>query len=274
MPTTALIRHSFTLALLVAASTSTWAQSAASTRTTFVGGLQFEVGLTAYQETYREVNASGQRIMQEKANMAGIQGTVTVPLDTQWNARVKGEWARGETKYTGSPWGGAYGDLLASGIDREKFEVQAEALFSPHNLPGTTFSAGLAARRLTDELQQMAGGYERTNTAYFATLGVEHRFALSSQWTLKPAVRYLHLIDGTQKVALEGGIRLKQNDGHGFDLSATLQQVRADGSGLRIRPFWRYYKIGASDPYYVPGGAYEEPKNTTRELGLDVSWVF
>ena len=273
MPT-ALIRHSFTLALLATASASAWCQAGPHARTTFVGGLQFEVGLTAYQETYREVNASGERIMQEKANMAGIQATATLPLHTEWQARVKGEWVRGETKYTGSPWGGTYGDLRASGIDREKFEVQAEALFSPSSLPGTAFFAGLAARRLTDDLQQMPGGYERTNTAYFGTLGVEHRLAISPQWTLKPAVRYLHLIDGTQKAALEGGIRLQQNDGHGVDLSATLEQVRADGSGLRVRPFWRYYKIGASDKFYVPGGAYEEPKNTTRELGVDVSWKF
>lgn len=239
-----------------------------------LGGLQWELGLTAYQETYREVGSGGQRIMQEKAAMAGVQARVTLPLNLQWSARLSAEYARGESKYTGSAWGGSYGSLHASGIGREKIQAQAEILFRPPTWGATTLTAGLLARRLNDALDRLPAGYERTNTGYFGTLGVEQHIALSHGWALRPAIQYLHLLDGTQKADLDGGLRLKQKKGHGWEASATFQQLRADGSGLQIRPFWRYFKMGASETVDASSASYIEPENSTRELGVDLRWKF
>lgn len=276
MPSASLDAYSRVLAsaLLTLSTVAAHAQSSPAAPNTSIHGLQFELGLTAYQETYKE-EVGGSRVMQEKANMAGIQGRLTMAIDPQWLARLGAEYARGESKYTGAFQGSSYGSLQASGIDREKLQVQAEVVFMPATWQGSALSAGLLARRLTDDLHQIPGGYERVNTSYFATLGAEHRFALSSTWQVTPALRYLHLIDGTQKADLDGGLRLKQNRGHGIDVSATFQQVRADGSGMTVRPFWRQLRISASDAVTAPSGTrYVEPKNTTQEIGLDLGWVF
>lgn len=263
-----------TCAWLTVSTMAVQAQPSAPVRSTSIHGLQFEMGLTAYQETYRE-EVSGARVMQEKAHMAGIQGRLTMALDPQWLARLSAEYARGDSKYTGSALGGSYGSLRASGIDRDKVQMQAEIIFMPATWQGSALSAGLLARRLTDDLQQIPGGYHRSNTGYFATVGAEHRFALSSAWYLTPTLRYLHLLDGTQKAGLEGGLRLQQDRGRGIDVSASFQQVRADGSGITVRPFWRYLRIGASDTVTAPSGMrYTEPKNTTQEIGIDLGWVF
>lgn len=268
--------HAWKLAALGAAwmgtvlVTPAQAQTTAPARVSVVGGLQLELGLSAYQESYKEYNTAGQLIMQEKADMVGVYGRATVPLNADWHGRLSAEYAYGQSDYTGSVWGGSYGSLHGWGIDRHRFSAHAEALYAPQAWGGLALSLGLSGRHLVDQLEQIAGGYRRENTGYFATFGVEHRWQLAPGWLLRPAASYQYLLHGRQTAETQGGLRFKQDQGYGYALSLQLQQLRPDGSGLSIRPFWRYLEIKDSQP----SRGYYEPKNKTQELGLDVGWRF
>ncbi|MGN1056241.1 MAG: hypothetical protein ACI4QS_05955 [Comamonas sp.] len=255
---------------LIATSTSAVAQTSGLQRLPGAHGMQLEMGPRTYRETYKEVDARGGPLMREQADMLGIYGRATWPMKSDWGARVGASYAYGRSDYTGSVWGGSYGSLQAWGVDRHALELQAEAVYAPAAWNGLALSGGLAGRRLTDELDQVAGGYRRVNTGYFALVGVAHDWALSPTWRLQPALQYRYLLRGTQTAATQGGLKFRQNDGHGLELSAQFQQQRSDGSGLHIRPFWRQLEIGASEP----SRGFYEPKNSTRELGLDVGWRF
>lgn len=258
---------------LAAASTFSSAALAQNNQLSFKPSEGMEISIGRYTETYKESNDDGSPLMQEEADMTSIKFMQTTGINDAWSQRFSMEYAFGDSTYTGSYWGGQYGDLVEGGISRWRLQTDYQLLLTPQELKGLTFTGGLGYRILRDNLQETAGGYERTNRLLYATLGAEYRINLQNNWTLTPAVQYKHLISGTQMSPLSED--LKQSKGSGHDLSLRLEKTNSYGYGFSATAYLRTWDIKASDMApYVGGGYVYEPANKTREVGIQLGYVF
>lgn len=232
----------------------------------------FELGLTTHQETYEEFNPDGSKLMQEKGQMTGIKGSVTRAIEgTGGKVVVTGEYAVGDSKYTGSYWGGSYGDLVVGGIGRSLFEVTGVYKHTAPEWNGVTAGAGLGYRRLQDNLQDAGpGGYERINERFYLTLSLEKAVALTDAWTVTPVVQYKHLLSSKQDSDLYGGISVDQKKGYGAELAVAFAH-KGEKVNTIITPYYRMWKIKDSE---VHGSGLYEPRNDTKEVGVALTFQF
>lgn len=227
----------------------------------------FEVGAAMHSELYEEFDTAGGKIMEEDARMAGFKLGLTRHFDARNDFKVGFEYVRGNSDYTGSLIGGNYGDLRIYNLSRNMFDINGTYGHRLEAFPNTTFSAGLGYRRLTDNLQEAGAiGYKRVNDLVYATLGVEYAI-IGDQWTITPGARTKHLLRGEQFSDLLGGITVKQKSGNGSDLYVSF----AHKSGLVLTPYLRTWSI--KDSEVSPQGLYE-PRNKTREIGVEAAWRF
>lgn len=228
----------------------------------------FEIGLTAHQETYEEF-IDGDKAMQEKGILYGLKAGLSRSIG-EGAITLTGELAGGESKYTGSYMGGSYGDLTASGVPRRLIEVTAK-YSHPVFYEGLTLSGGLGYRHLTDNLNAVGhGGYKRTNSRLYMTVGLDKTFQLNNNWNLVPGIEYKHILSGKQKADLDGGISLKQNDGYGVEARIAIVN-KGDKFNTVITPYYRIWNVQKSD---TNGAGYYEPKNKTSEIGLSLTVRF
>lgn len=263
----------FALTALACAPTLASAQQGLQLDLAPTSGLEFSIG--TYQETYKEFDDSGNTFMQEKAMMTSVKVSNTARLSDVWKHRIGLEYAFGDSEYTGSYWGGTYGDLKEDGISRWRAEVDYTLLMTHPELWGMTLSGGLGYRVLQDNLQEVNGGYERTNMMWYAKLGAERRFNFENGWSLTPAVTYKHMLRGTQANSISTD--LTQDKGKGYDLSLRLEKLDRLGGGFTASMFYRKWDIKASDSGYTTTGAptaVYEPANKTDEVGVQVGYIF
>ncbi|KVP17188.1 hypothetical protein [Burkholderia ubonensis] len=230
----------------------------------------FELGLTTHREVYKEYNPDGSKLMQEEAWMTGIKGGVTREFaDIGGKVVLTGEFAMGRSDYTGSYWGGNYGDLHVNNLDRTLFEVTGMYKQSAPMWNGLSAGAGLGYRRLVDNLQQGPGGYKRTNDRVYLVVGLEQAFELKN-WTITPGVQYKHILSGKQRSDLWGGITHKQ-DGYGAEASIAFVH-KGDKYNTVVTPYYRLWDIKDSNVDYRTG-TYE-PRNKTKEFGVALTFQF
>lgn len=238
----------------------------------------FEIGTEVYQETYKET-VDGQPFMKEQAIMIGVNGAVRLQFTNQDAVKFSARYAQGKSDYTGAFDGQPYGSLTSNGQDRYTYEFrgvyEATGPVSGHDL---TTSLGLGYRNLTDRLDQSGpGGYKRESEYFYATLGLEAKYGLgASSWDVTPKIAYNHLIQGTQHSFIGGNdFQNRQNNGHGFELSAAVSRQLQNTQEIRLTPFYRYWKVRESEATPIGGGfAIVEPENKTNEFGLNLSYVF
>jgi hypothetical protein len=256
-------KHLFALALFAATGLASAQSSSAAT----VRAYTVEIGALTHSELYEEFTPAGGKIMQEDASMQGLRVNVTRHIDAASEVTVGLEYARGKAEYTGAYMGGNYGDLQVGGLSRQLFDVTGAYGFRFHEMPDTTFSAGMGYRRLVDNLQEAgAGGYKRVNNLIYATLGVEHAFK-GQAWTISPGLRHKHLLRGDQFSDLLGGITVDQKGGSGSEVYVSF----AHQSGLVLTPYVRLWSIKDSE---VSPQGLNEPRNKTREIGIQAAWRF
>lgn len=231
----------------------------------------YELGLGTHRELYEEFNADGSKLMQEEAQMTAIRGSVSRKVgDTGGAVILSGEYAFGDSTYTGAYWGGNYGDLKIKGLSRYAFDTQLTYKHTSPMWNGVSVGAGLGYRRLVDNLQEAgAGGYKRVNDRYYLALSLEKDIAIDA-WTITPSAQYKHILKSNQYSDLFGGVNTAQKEGHGAEFAVAFAHKGADYTTV-ITPYYRMWDIKDSEMH--PLGVYE-PRNKTSEAGVALSFKF
>lgn len=268
------LRIRFALATLgILSASAALAQEQASPVKDFLHRNSVSIGLSTYNERYEEFSSDGAKIVQEKAPMASFDLGAKIPLNDIARLDLTASWAKGTTTYTGSYWGGNYGDLVAEGWDRSKFEATALYKLSPAAWHGVTVGGGLGYRKLVDDLQDSGpGGYKRVNTLWYAALSAEAKFQVTPCWSLTPSVTVKKGLKSRQKSytadLLGQDITHKQDDVTGGELALAIQTANAPS--IVVTPFVRLWKVDASNIVMDT----VEPDNKTREIGIALSLQF
>jgi len=233
----------------------------------------FELGATAYRETYKEF-IGGSKVMKQEAEMMGVQAGVTRAFEHGGKLKLSGSFATGESDYTGSYQGGKYGDVTANNLDRYAITTDLEYKLVAPSFYDVEFGAGVGYRRLVDRLDQAGeGGYRRQNDRAYLSLSMERTFA-AGNWTLTPKAKYKHVVWGQQKSDIYGGLKMKQDKGYGAELSLAISHKDA-WNGLTVTPYVRTWDIKASKSVQLsPSVAAYEPRNKTKEIGINISLTF
>lgn len=235
--------------------------------------VKFRLGADFNSEKYTE-RFKGAKFMQEDANLVGITAGVDIPLSYKSYFAFDGSYSIGDSTYTGSTHSGSYGDLNHSGVDRYVYKISGTYKRQFDSLLGTTLGVGVDYRELKDKLSKAGyGGYDRTNKTLWGHIIAERGFELTSRWTFTPQVKGSYLIKGTQKSELNHiigqDISHRQNKGYGWELG--LGFTKDLGSyDITLKPYYRLTDIKDSK---VSRGTIE-PRNKTKELGLQVFFTF
>lgn len=231
----------------------------------------YELGMGTHRELYEEFDNSNGKLMQEEAQMIAIRGSVSRKIgDTGGTVILSGEYAFGDSNYTGAYWGGKYGDLKIKGLGRSAIETQLTYRHTSPMWNGVSAGVGLGYRRLVDNLQEAGpGGYKRVNDRYYLALSLEKEIAVDA-WTITPSAQYKHILKSNQYSDLYGGINTAQKDGHGAEFAVAFATKGTDFTTV-ITPYYRLWDIKDSEIH--PMGVYE-PRNKTSEAGVAVSFKF
>ena len=143
--------------------------------------------------------------------------------------------------------------------------------------------AGLGYRWLYNDLRgysqsggQVYAGYRRYSKYVYAPAGLTARIALRDRWVLAPTAEYDLFIGGRQDSMLSdvGGcyrdVTNKQTSGYGYRWAFMVENSR-----WAFGPWLHRWSIGDSD--LQPSGCGQlgrEPKNWTREAGIEVRYSF
>jgi hypothetical protein len=230
----------------------------------------FELGLTTHHETYREYGDDGRHLMQEEAWFTGVKGGVTRTIgDTGGSVVLTGEYALGKSNYTGSYLGGSYGDVSVHNLDRSLLELTAMYKQTAPLWNGLSAGLGIGYRRLVDGLDDVDGGYKRTNDRLYLTVALEQSFKLKN-WTITPGVEYDRILVGKAKSDVFGGVSVNQNNGYGAKGSIVI--THKDRFNTTVEPYFRYWDVKASNVDAATG--LYEPRNKTTEIGVNVTFKF
>ena len=92
--------------------------------------VEFTVGSEYYNETYREYEQDGSRIMQQKGNLWSINAGVKYRFNDRHAAKLEGRYSRGKSDYTGSFQNGfgestGYGSATLKDAPRRAYDIRA-----------------------------------------------------------------------------------------------------------------------------------------------------
>ena len=204
----------------------------------------------------------------------GVTGAYTYTGAGRWFFKVDGRYAYGSLKYEGSGTKDSVPDWI----------LETRGVFGKDYLPrsGVSLSpfAGLGYRYLYNDLRGTSStgkvGYQRYSNYWYAPLGLTSRINVNGQWVIAPTIEYDYFIRGRQITQLtDTGLGFSdatntQNKGYGYRLS-----VMAENGSWALGPWMHYWSIEDSDIVPVGFGfGGREPKNETREYGLEVKYRF
>ena len=204
----------------------------------------------------------------------GVTGAYTYTGASHWFLKVDGRYSYGSLKYEGSGTKDSVPDSI----------LETRGVFGKDFLPRSGLSlspfAGLGYRYLYNDLRGTsstgAAGYQRYSNYLYAPLGLTARINVNGQWVIAPTIEYDYFIRGRQKTQLtDTGLGYSdatntQNKGYGYRLS-----VMAEKGSWAFGPWMNYWSIEDSDIVPVGFGFVgREPKNETREYGLEVKYRF
>lgn len=257
--------------LLLALALSAAAVSAHAGDATSARDYRFELGPVFHTEKFDNY-VNGQHFTRQKADMWGLKGSVSRGYGPGV-VKLTGEFAIGDSNYTGSYMGGQYGDLRIGGLDRYLLTSAIEYQWGGRDLNGFVVGAGLGQRRLVDRLDQAgAGGYRSVNDRVFVTLSAERPFG-HGDWSFTPGVKVHKLVWGQQSYDYAGGIEVDQDNGYGAELALKVTHAKA-WQGLTVTPFLRTWDVKTSKSVPFNGGEVTSPANKTKEVGVEVAFVF
>ena len=229
---------------------------------------EHSVGISLSKYTYTEPN-----VMTLKAQNIGFEYAGTYAFGSQWPSQGKSWFIGGDIRYA---TGAADYESPISGTvsDTPNRYVEGRLILGKDFDMGTYVLApyaGLGLRLLHNDLRRDPRGYRRDSSYTTVPLGVVHRIKFSDQSVLSTTVEYAHLLKGIQKVQLTDtklhseNLTLDQKKGRGFKLAMMLRFAN-----FSFGPTVSYWNIAKSEAYKV----WDEPANTTREIGLKAQYHF
>lgn len=189
--------------------------------------------------------------------------------------RAEGRFAKGQVDYDGALLDGT--PKKTDGID--DFAFEGRLLLGGDWLGDgilNTLYAGMGYRYLNDDSSFDPSGYERESNYLYLPVGYEIDINLQSGWSWMGRVEFDYLLWGMQRSHLRdfppyySDFDDRQNSGHGYRTSIRFQHKSKDVV-LAIEPFYRYWDINKSEVNY--DGGYE-PANETKEIGIQLFWIF
>jgi len=236
-----------------------------------------EIGVQTYWYKYEE-EVDGNFFMSTTGQKYGLSLTGIKNIGN--NIYMIGDirYATGEVKYkSGSGAAGyvpdhMYEARLLTGIERES--------------EGTLWSSfiGLGYRYLYNDLRDLgSGGYRRKSQYIYIPIGITHRFRVNRKARISTTLEYDYFVKGEQKsylsdigpayAAVFGDPVNDQKDGYGLRFSVNHEEENWS-AGI----FLHYWKIADSEVNYYsdPPLLYSivEPKNDTKEIGLQIKYRF
>ena len=230
-------------------------------------GIEVGALLSGYQ--YKEPG-----LMKNSGKKTGLSLGVTEVFDDFFvtgNVRYMG----GEVDYS-SPTSGrsdGHSDQLLEMRGVVGYDIEFDGfVLAPH--------IGFGLRTLNNDLRGRtdtgATGYRRQSQYNYLALGAAHRMRLSDDARLVTQIEYDHLLSGRQKStvsdavpgfdAVYGNPVNRQKKGLGLRMSVDYEM-----DNWSLGTYYGYWKIGESDVAAL--GMYE-PKNTTREFGVNAKYRF
>ena len=230
----------------------------------------WEIGAQLSNYTYKEPSVD----VKIWGGRAGVTGAYTSAGVEGWFVKIDGRYSYGSLKYEGSGTADSVPDSI----------LEARLVFGKDYLPrsGVALSpfAGIGYRYLYNDLRGESStgaiGYRRYSNYVYAPVGLTARFHVNGQWVIAPTAEYDYFIQGRQVSKLtDTGLGFddatnKQDKGYGYRLA-----IMAEHGSWAFGPWMNYWSIKDSD--IVPigfGFGGQEPKNETREYGLDVKYRF
>ena len=255
--------------------------------------VEFTVGSEYYNETYREYEKDGSRLMQQKGNLWSINAGVKYRFNDRHAAKLEGRYSRGKTDYTGSVQyitedyiddSASYGSATLKNAPRHAYDIRAlyEYTLPINDRFSITAGAGLGHRVLRDLSSRIdPNDYDRKNRTTYAQINTGVNIALPANFEISPRIAYNRAVKGRQYSYEPDQVetRMKQGGGQGIEVEVPVSKKFANGSKISLAPFYRGWKVKESnltvtEEYDSYGLGSIEPKNHTHETGIRLQYSF
>lgn len=213
-------------------------------------------------------------LMKVKGPLLGVEGTVfhansTVALLSQ----VKIAYNFGSYSSNGS---GSISNFPSYYINLSQSIGHRFAF--PANLFAITPYIGLGYRYLendsSDKISTLGfSGYMRQSNYFYIPFGIWMDYR-PANWIMQSKVEFDWMFYGSQYSGVDGGVRNTQRNGYGFNANFLIGQPISETSTLLMGPYFEYWNIPDSNIVAGNIGRWMEPKNSTIEAGLMMTYSF
>lgn len=237
---------------------------------------EINIGLQSYWYKYgEEVNDAF--FMSNTGNKYGVSAAWIKTIGDDYYVIVDARYAIGDVKYKSASGTGNVSDEVFEG----RMVVGSETVIDNYLLSSYL---GIGYRRLDNDLRDLgSGGYRRTSQYLYIPIGVTHRFLLDGKSRISTNIEYDYFVQGEQKSYLSdvdaqharifGDLVNKQKKGYGVRINSAYEK-----QNWSIGGFLNYWNISDSEKNYYVDGAFlytvYEPKNDTKEIGLEIKYRF
>jgi hypothetical protein len=230
-----------------------------------------ELGIEVMSLRYEA--GSGSNFYSHEGNKIGLMGRFTQALADDWFWGGEARQSHGNIAYESASRGNKGGnpDVLSElRLTGGKDYPVGSHLLAPY--------FGLGYRKVSTDLRGLTttgdSGYRRRSQYVYLPLGVIHRTPWGSQARLSTSFEYDLLLDGRQQFVLSDTNASSddpvsgQRQGHGLRLSSSYETYH-----WSLGFFVHVWRVAASDPARqslggTPGAVVEEPRNSSREAGV------
>lgn len=249
----------------------------------------FSVGLESFNYHYDET-VNKKKFMDIKGLEFGINGSYQLTYKDSFFVRPEGRVTYGFTEYSqpNDPLGNQphIPDFL--------FETRLLTGWHFHPIKPLTIApyTGIAYRQKENDGSQVKGkdnlgGHKRVNKLWYLPLGLRGQYDLNNRWFVQGVAEYAFLLKGEQlsydTTIYPSPLSFKQKKGYGLK-GELLTGYNFDKVSVSAGPYVHYWNINRTknEGYSAKddrgriytGGLACEPKNSTKELGLKVNFIF
>jgi hypothetical protein len=196
--------------------------------------------------------------------------------------KAEGRFAFGQVDYDGALQNSETEEIIPYKLDGiNDFVFEGRLLLGADMLSRDTLFtlySGVGYRYLNDDPSFDQYFYERESNYLYIPLGGEIYANLKADWYWGARIEFDYLLWGMQRSHLSNvgynDVDNRQKSGYGYRASVRFQH-KSKGSVFAIEPFFRYWDINDSEIEYAGYGYYGlEPANETKEIGVQLFWIF